>query len=601
MVGNAGHRRTAYVQDALMRSGHSAARFVAWLDVLEGRVVLPDLLDDDTILRLESPGEDARVTRRLLARGAEELDEPTLTAQEALCAPLEHGRLLAPGQLRAGWQAVLRDLQVILEGAPGRIMSRPDEIAVMFDKLATHRRLDAHGVPRMPSLEGVGSWEALRARMDEAGWDRVFVKLRGSSSASGVAALRVSGPRAMLTTTAHLVEDSDGRFSIYNSLRPRRYHDIRQIALLLNYLLAEGAVVEKWSSKAMIRHDGQDKNFDLRVVVIGGEARQVVVRASEHPMTNLHLGNARGELDQVRALVGDVGWSALEVLCRQAAQAFPGAYYLGADVLFPADALDAPRIIEVNAFGDLLPNVYDRGEDSYTAEVRGFAGWGRLEAWPKIRAVLFDLDNTLIDRDAAFCAAVRRWTGCDDEALARVFALDAHGHGDRRVLCEALCGLLGREAGEWRAVWAELPRRIAAELVPEPAIQAMLERLSKRYKLALLSNGGSASQRDKLARADLLRHFDPDAIFISDEIGATKPDAAIFEAALSATGCAEDPRAAVMVGDTPVHDLLGARCVGLRTAWVVRGRTWHVAQPAPEVELGEVTELEAWLMREDER
>jgi HAD superfamily hydrolase (TIGR01549 family) len=602
LIGNAGNRRVAYAQDALRHTRHAPAKLLSWIDVLTGRVDVRDHMTPDTILRLESPGEDERVSRALLALGATRMEAPTLSVEQAASAELERGRLLAPRQLREGWQAALESLAADLDGAPGRIMSHPDEIAVMFDKLATHHRLDANQVPRIPSIEGVGDYEALRAAMAQAGWDRVFIKLRGSSSASGVAALRTSGPRVMLTTTAHLIDapDEPDGFKLFNALKPRRYAEEAQCARVINWLLGQGAVIERWLPKAALGDGGdggnKDKNFDLRVVVIRGRAHQIVVRSSEHPMTNLHLGNARGDLDAMRALIGASGLAALDTLCAQVGAAFPRAHYLGADVLIPEHDHASPVIIEANAFGDLLPNVMVEGDDSYTAEVRAFVPVGDVPPAPPIRAVLFDLDNTLIDRDAAFRAAVIDWTGCDEDALERVFALDAHGHGDRQTLCEALCGLLNEDVSAWHNVWAELPHRIAQQLQPDPTVQAMLERLSTRYKLAILSNGGAAGQRDKLARADLARHFDPHAIFISDEIGATKPDAAIFEAALAACGCSDDPRAAVMVGDTPMHDLLGARSAGLYTAWMARGRQWHPAQPAPDVTLNhDVTEIEAWL------
>lgn len=596
LLGNPGHRRVAYVQDALSRTHHRPARLVSWIDALTGRVDVASLMTPDTILRLESPGEDERVTRALLAIGAAQLDQPTLSVEDASSAPLEHGRLLAPRQLREGWQAALATLSHALRDAPGRVMSHPDEVAVMFDKLATHRRLDAHRVPRIPSLPDVASYDALRQAMTQAGWDRVFIKLRGSSSASGVAALRCAGRSVMLTTTAHLIDDphTAAGFKLFNALRPRRYAVEADCRSIIDWLLAEGAVVERWLPKRSI--DG--KNFDLRVVVIRGVARQIVVRSSEHPMTNLHLGNSRGDLEAVRALLGPQGWADLETLCAQTAAAFPLAHYLGADIILPDDDPELgsqARVIEVNAFGDLLPNVSHEGEDSYTAEVRTFASVGASDPTPPLRAILFDLDNTLIDRDAAFNAAVTAWTSCNQDALDELCKLDAHGHGDRQTLCEAICDLLDTPRDQWRTIWAELPHRIAAQLRPDPAVQAMLAHLSTHHKLALISNGGAAGQRDKLARADLARHFDPHAIFISEEIGATKPDAAIFEAALNACGCADDPRAAVMVGDTPMHDLLGARGAGLRTAWMARGRQWHPAQPSPDVTLNHITDLVRWL------
>ena len=72
----------------------------------------------------------------------------------------------------------------------------------------------------------------------------------------------------------------------------RRYHQAAEVADLIDALAREGVQVEEWLPKA-----GLDESvFDLRVVVIGGEARHAVVRMGPGPMTNLHLGNRRGDL-----------------------------------------------------------------------------------------------------------------------------------------------------------------------------------------------------------------------------------------------------------------------------------------------------------------
>ena len=60
---------------------------------------------------------------------------------------------------------------------------------------------------------------------------------------------------------------------------------------MLTFILQEGAIVEEWLPKAVF----QGKQFDLRVVVIKGVAKHFVVRLGNSPMTNLHLGNARGD------------------------------------------------------------------------------------------------------------------------------------------------------------------------------------------------------------------------------------------------------------------------------------------------------------------
>lgn len=53
-----------------------------------------------------------------------------------------------------------------------------------------------------------------------------------------------------------------------------------------------------------------------------------------------------------------------------------------------------------------------------------------------------------------------------------------------------------------------------------------------------------------------------DAIVVSAQVGAPKPDARMFEAAVQVAGCA--PTDAIHVGDSPDHDVAGARAAGIR-------------------------------------
>jgi hypothetical protein len=195
--------------------------------------------------------------------------------------------------------------------------------------------------------------------MRAAGWARVFVKPPHGSSASGVIALEAAGRRLVATTS---VEVSGGR--LYNSLTVRRYTDEATVALVVDRL---GPLhVERWFPKA--GHNG--RTVDLRVVCVAGRPTHVVVRASRHPMTNLHLGAARGDTAAVRAAVGEARWRAAMDTCARAAAQFPGCLQVGVDLMF-APGWGTHAVAEVNAFGDLLPGLVDEhGRDTYAEQVR---------------------------------------------------------------------------------------------------------------------------------------------------------------------------------------------------------------------------------------
>ncbi|MFB8775203.1 STM4014 family protein [Streptomyces broussonetiae] len=347
VVGNPENRRTTLFADAVRAAGRPAPRVLAWRDVLRGRYAF----EPGEFVRIDSPGEDAEVDR--LLRGT---DDPTRVEGTALW----YRRFTAA--VREVTDAALR------AGAVPSVTA--EEVAVTFDKRRCHARLTAAGVPVPPALTGpVGGWQELRDRLRAARISRAFVKPAHGSSASGVVALSLAGPGRVKATTS--VETApDGR--LYNSLRVRHYGTEREVAALVDALAPDGLHVERWLPKAVLG----GRATDLRVVTVAGRATHAVVRTSRHPMTNLHLGGARGDLGVVRAAVRAAGGDFADVLdaAERAAACFPGTLCVGVDVL-PSTGWRRFTVGEVNAFGDLLPRLTGlpgsgaEGLDTYAAQV----------------------------------------------------------------------------------------------------------------------------------------------------------------------------------------------------------------------------------------
>ena len=93
--------------------------------------------------------------------------------------------------------------------------------------------------------------------------------------------------------------------------------------------------------------------------------------------------------------------------------------------------------------------------------------------------------------------------------------------------------------------------------------------VSRGLLLALLTNGDSAGQRDKIRRFGLSVYFQ--AILIEGETGYGKPGPRAFQAALEALGAVAGE--ACMVGDNLTWDIAGAQAVGIATIWVDRAGT----------------------------
>jgi hypothetical protein len=362
----------AFFREAAARLNLPQPRVIAYEDLLGQDCPIPllDHVNSGSLVRVESPGENAVVEAALIRRGAllegaslEEAEQYAATAQE-------HGRIAYPRLWYLGYCDLLAAMARALAAREVHWMNHPAEIPLLFDKAACLQRLAALGIPTPPAIEaGQGSfacYDDVRAALDAAGVRRAFVKLRYGSSASGVVALARAPGRVRATTSAQLVREAD-EIKLYNSLRLREYSDEREVAAIIDQLCRHEIHVEQWLPKA----DFQGRVFDLRVLVIAGRPRHVVLRTSRGPITNLHLGNQRGDLDSLLerwpAEAREAAWQS----CRLVATAFPQSRYFGVDLLL-LPGLKRHAILETNAYGDLLPGVFHEGDDTYTAELRSY-------------------------------------------------------------------------------------------------------------------------------------------------------------------------------------------------------------------------------------
>ncbi|MEV5683930.1 STM4014 family protein [Streptomyces sp. NPDC052164] len=352
VVGNPDNRRVALFQEAVRAAGLPDARVVSWLQVLAGEAAFRPA---ETV-RMDSPGEDPEVDRLLRGVG-----DPT--------------RVEGTARWYATFLTAVREVARAASAAGADLLGTPGDIAALFDKRLCHAVLDGAGIPvpasptSGPGAPVVRGWADVRGLMAEHGMPRVFVKLAHGSSASGVLAVETAGPGRLRASTS-VERDAEGR--LFNSLRVRRYTAEREVGAIIDTLAPDGLHIERWLPKAAQR----GRAADLRVVVVGGRATHAVVRTSTSPMTNLHLGGVRGDLDEVRAAVGAAGgsWRDALAMCERAAACFPGTPCVGVDLL-PATGWRRFAVGEVNAFGDLLPGLAGlpgsgaEGLDTYAAQV----------------------------------------------------------------------------------------------------------------------------------------------------------------------------------------------------------------------------------------
>jgi glutathione synthase/RimK-type ligase-like ATP-grasp enzyme len=360
-LGNPENRRCHFFLEAAQRAGLPQPKLLSYATLLTQQVDWEKLLQGVDWLRIESPGENAQVAQALLQWGA---DHPQLTAAVAPSFRLPKGSLIGMQQQHWGFMRALDAVAQALEAFPQiQLVNSLDYIRLCFDKQRCHARFEQQGIAVPSAVYGIKSYEELRQAMNDKGWKQVFIKPLHGSSASGVVAFRRRGQRvSAITSTDMQVENN--QLQLYNSLRLSHYKTEKEIARLIDRLAQEGILVERWIPKASL----EEATFDLRMVVIGGKAEHTVVRQSRSPLTNLHLGNCRGSLDNLQTFLGTARWQLLQQLAEQAAAALPPNHCASLDVLVGSNFENA-YIIEANAFGDLLPRVLHRGNNTYTSVI----------------------------------------------------------------------------------------------------------------------------------------------------------------------------------------------------------------------------------------
>ena len=254
---------------------------------------------------------------------------------------------------------------------------------------------------------------------------------------------------------------------------------------------------------------------------------------------------------------------------------------------------------------------------------------------PGLKAVIFDLDDTLTVHQAAY----------DDSYLAVAKVIAGRHHIDPTAAASSMpalflragettpqseflrrIGIGGRDllwgdagtdrpeladistwlndfrVSSWRSVLkthGSCDRPLAARLAeqfpdemwrrigPFPAVQTVVRSLADRFKLGILTNGMPPHQHRKLAASGVADAFD--TVITSGGIGVGKPDSAAFDAMLEALGVSAHE--ALMVGDTFGRDVEGAVRAGIHAVWIDRTTDAEAPDGLPYARVSSLTEL----------
>jgi len=218
-----------------------------------------------------------------------------------------------------------------------------------------------------------------------------------------------------------------------------------------------------------------------------------------------------------------------------------------------------------------------------------------------IRAIIFDLDNTLTDfmkmKRAAIDAAVDGMLDAGltlprEEVASRIYQVyDREGIEYQQVFERFLNEALGRIDYKILSSAIVAYRRARdSYLVLYPHVNiTLLELLKRGLKLAVVSDAPRLQAWTRLAHLQLHHLFDTIVAF--EDTGERKPSPKPFERAIEVLGIT--PSEAIMVGDWPERDMVGAAKVGIKTAFARYGDTFGTVHSGADFELNDVYELVA--------
>lgn len=201
-----------------------------------------------------------------------------------------------------------------------------------------------------------------------------------------------------------------------------------------------------------------------------------------------------------------------------------------------------------------------------------------------IKAIIFDLDDTLYNQKSPFITALtqtlHRSLTADEQAQVFKRFHDFNDQTFDQVKDQALTLEAWQTARIRYALTAITPEPISTDWAIQfqmayqralkniqlfDGLAATLTRLSRCFKIGIITNGPAQIQRDKLHQLQIEHYVHPDHIFISEELGIAKPDPSIFTTWAHQVGIKANE--AVYVGDNASLDMTSAKHAGWQTFW----------------------------------
>ena len=216
-----------------------------------------------------------------------------------------------------------------------------------------------------------------------------------------------------------------------------------------------------------------------------------------------------------------------------------------------------------------------------------------------IKGVIFDLDNTLLDfmkmKEVAVKSAIRGMIEAGLEADEResfkdiISIYEEFGWENQKVFDVFLNKSIGYVDNKFLAAGIVAYRRAReANLLAYPNVNRTLVNLTKLgIKLAVVSDAPSREAWMRIYYLNLYHFFD--AVITFDDSGERKPSSIPFEMALKKLKL--KPQDSLMIGDWPDRDVVGAKQIGMRTAFAVYGDTFGTKYSGADWDIQDISEI----------
>ena len=216
-----------------------------------------------------------------------------------------------------------------------------------------------------------------------------------------------------------------------------------------------------------------------------------------------------------------------------------------------------------------------------------------------IKGVIFDLDNTLLDfmkmKEFAVKAAVKGMIEAglmvdeEDSYTEIVRIYEEFGWENQKVFDVFIEKQIGHVEHKYLAAGIVAYRRAReANLMAYPNVNKTLMALAKSgIKLGVVSDAPSREAWMRIYYLNLYHFFD--VVITFDDSGERKPSEKPFKLCLDALDL--DPDETIMVGDWPERDVVGAKNLGMKTAFARYGDTFGTVHSGADWDLNDIYQL----------